>query len=237
VRRSLPARILSLAALPYVLWLLWNIPLTIEEEALEDPLETARRKFEQQKQWPIALVLQGTLPLDADMLAERAHRAFGVTFDAINQTIDPVDALSLSSTEPKPTVAGARPVFVCSWPPHLLSVDVLHLNCPTDVDFEEVPMAKILQRMEQEEVVTQPVTCIEVRLLPKIGCDEPIDNGYRLSGRLAAALADTSCLGIYFSDEDEFYPMRPRVRRALACDDPLRELRSQADSSAPSDLN
>ncbi len=215
----------QLVLTPFLLWQVWTIRITRVQEILNDPdferkVQQRMEELECQQQWNIVLLFRRPITLDAVGLARIAGRAFGVSFQVVDRYIDPVDAAFLPSEYSDPVVVGTPPVLICYCPPHLLGVYVVAEQHPELCDDDDLGTYDAADRQTIEE----HRACVELEVLPYVGGSDPVDDGYAVSGRLAAEMVVRGCVGVLFAERKRFLTASAELRDALRSPSPAAAL-------------
>jgi len=223
----------TLVCSPFFLWYLWKLPITKAQEdrsafatQLSERAEKLRRNLDSLERWKIAVLFRQPIELNAERLSRIARRAFGDSFAVVDEEIQPVDALFLPSEHCDPVVAGISPVLICYRPPHLLAIYAIphkHPNLSDDRNGHNGAAREVIDE-HRAYVELEVLPYVELEVLPYIDNIDPVENGYTISGRLAAELINDQCAGIYFPEPGRVVAMFPGLPDALRSPNPTSAL-------------
>lgn len=207
-----PHSLLAFCAGPLGIWYFWQLPLTELQRMARDPqyaMKQIEHRLESFNTWKLVLLLDKAPAIDVHALAEMAQQAFGHPFDVIDQEIDPTDSYFLPSEQNGPVVTGIAPIFVCYQPPHLLNVCVVPSSHP------ELATEDWESDSAEFQAVASHCAVVEIEILPSFGNLEPVNDGFAVTGKLAAAMIEANCLGLYAPGPNRIIAMSSKLIEAL----------------------
>jgi hypothetical protein len=126
---------------------------------------------------------------------------------------NPTEAALLPLGRQKPAVAGIEAPYVCFEPPFLISIHKMRGVHPG--------AASVANEVRQKIALQETHWSLVLELLPSQSVTGPPDDGYRWTGKLAAALMGDDCWGTLFLDDDILKLRSPELIDALRSDHPL----------------